>query len=165
MILKQHKENLIFWAHLAFFVLISQVITACINIDKIEYENIQRVRKIDVRKVEKIEISLIMLNNKDVQDKYKKQLEDKKDILNFVRCLRTLQPVNTNHPQYRNKWGVKIILNGMENEELKLMQRRGDEKNIYVRCLGHQWIGSAADAISSDLYDWMDNNIGLPRLE
>jgi hypothetical protein len=135
------------------------------DLDQIERENIQRVKNIDAGEVEKIEIFAIMVQYKDQENKLIKTLTDRNDVESFVKCLRDLQRLSPNHPQYPNRWRVIIQLDGKENEELKLMQRIGYKNHLYVQCFGHMWFGSAAVAISSDLNKWMDQNIGLPKLK
>ena len=165
MLLKLNKKILKIGIYLTFFIFVAQLFMSCLDLDQIERENIQRVKNIDAREVEKIEIFAIRYQHKDQENKLIKTLSERNEIESFVNCLRSLKHVHPNHPHYPNRWYVIIVMDGKENEELKLMQRVGDKQHLYVQCIGHKWIGSAAMAVSYDLNRWMDKNIGLPIIE
>jgi hypothetical protein len=140
-------------------------ISGCPDVTEIEKENIERVKRIDASTVKQIEIYADIAHYKNQHRKLQKTLVNSNDIENFTHSLKSLRGIRPNHPQYPNKWHIKIVFKDLEEEELKIMQRIGDKKYLYVRCLGDSWFGSAADAISADMYRWMDRNIGLPNLE
>jgi hypothetical protein len=163
--LKQYYNILKIYLPKIIQIAVSLLIIGCFNLESIENENIHNIKNINEKKVRKIEIFSIMLQYKDQQKKLIKSLSGRNEIENFIKSLKSLERVHQNHPQYPNRWKVLIEIEGMEDEELKIFQMRGDHKNLYVRCLGHRWIGSAATAISSDVHRWMANNIGLPNVE
>ena len=150
-----------------FFILIvifCMCLSSCFSVEEIENENIARVKNIDPSRVKKIEIFIEIYQYQNQKRKLLKVLEIKTEVEGFIHCLKSLRKVRPNHPQYPNKWYANIELENMDNESIMIMQRVGDNRYLYIRCLGHKWFGSAADSVSSELYQWMDKNIGLTKL-
>lgn len=131
------------------------------SLEEIEKENINRVKNIDKTEVKQISIQLESYHYKRQNNKLQKILLNENEIAQFLSCLKSLSKFHPNHPQYPNCWyGVIELLDGTK-EEIRIYQRIGDYRNLYVECIGHSFIGSAAVATSSSLYGWMEDNCGL----
>lgn len=89
--------------------------------------------------------------------------EQYSEIDEFIKSLRTIKRVHLNHPRFPNRWAVEIKFKdkNKRSEKLKILQRIGYENRLYIRCLGHGFLGNAATTVSFDFYEWMKKNIGI----
>jgi hypothetical protein len=144
------------------FLTIALSVIGCGLVSDIEKENIRRVKNLNSNEVASVTIYETKRNYK-TKKKMIIVLEKYSEIDDFINSLRTIKRVHLNHPRFPNRWAIEIKFKDKKKkiEKLKIFQRIGYENRLYVRCLGHRWLGSAATTVSFDFYDWMNKNIGI----
>jgi hypothetical protein len=144
-----------------FFTLLILCVSSCGNIDKIEDENRNRIK--NLKNEEIIKILIYVGDSKKYEGEYKKPLEvmtDKHEISVFNDAFKSFVKHHPNHPRYIKEWYLTIDLLNGEDEDLIVMQEKDDPKNLYITCLGHQWLGGGGTSKSSKLFlVFKENNL------
>ena len=136
-----------------FLIFLLLCVNSCGNIDRIEEENRNRIRHLKTEEI--LKILIYAGDSKKHEGEYKKPLDvitNEHVISVFNDAFKTLVKDHPNHPRYIKEWYLTIDLLNSEDEDLIVMLEKNDPKNLYITCLGHQWLGGGGTSKSSKLF-------------